>query len=182
MGELGKFMGGGTPSTKNVSFWNGTIPWISSSDLTDGDIFKLKITRYLTKEAIDQSATKIIPSKSILIVARVRVGKIAVNEIPVCTSQDFLNLIVNEEVCNYKFLALLLQAKTKYLLGFVQGTSIKGFVKDDLSNLSFTIPSIVEQTTIAKFLTSIDKKIALLDTKLQQAQTFKKGLLQQLFN
>ena len=33
--ELGKFIGGGTPSSSNLYFWTGSIPWISSSDIKE---------------------------------------------------------------------------------------------------------------------------------------------------
>ncbi|MHA6249648.1 restriction endonuclease subunit S [Pontibacter sp. CAU 1760] len=42
-------------------------------------------------------------------------------------------------------------------------------------------PSLEEQIKIANFLTSIDNKITYTSTQLEQAQQFKKGLLQQLF-
>ena len=34
LGEVGSLIGGGTPSTQNLKFWSGNIPWVSSSDLT----------------------------------------------------------------------------------------------------------------------------------------------------
>jgi len=44
-----------------------------------------------------------------------------------------------------------------------------------------TTPSLPEQQKIADFLSSLDDKIDLVATELGQAQTFKKGLLQQMF-
>ncbi len=35
LGELGKFLGGGTPSRANSEYWTGNIPWISSSDINE---------------------------------------------------------------------------------------------------------------------------------------------------
>ena len=43
------------------------------------------------------------------------------------------------------------------------------------------LPSIEEQQKIADFLESIDKKTEKLSTQISQAETFKKGLLQQMF-
>ena len=56
--ELGKFIGGGTPSSSNLSFWTGSIPWISSSDIKEDNINNISISRYITEDAIEKSATK----------------------------------------------------------------------------------------------------------------------------
>ena len=179
LGEIGDFIGGGTPSTQNNDFWNGTIPWLSSSDLSDENIYQINSTRFITKEAVSKSATRLVPKKSILIVSRVGVGKVAVNEVDVCTSQDFTNLIPKS--ANYLFMAYLIKLQTNKLLAFNQGTSIKGFVKSDLEDLELLIPSINEQTKIANFISKIDEKINRTENQIQQTQQYQKGLLQNMF-
>ena len=52
---------------------------------------------------------------------------------------------------------------------------------DSIKKLKYKIPSIVEQNKIASFLSSIDKKIELVDFQLERNKEFKKGLLQQMF-
>lgn len=47
--------------------------------------------------------------------------------------------------------------------------------------IKIDLPTIAEQTKIANFLTSIDNKLNYTSKQLEQAQQFKKGLLQQLF-
>ncbi len=180
LGEVGSLIGGGTPSTQNLKFWSGNIPWVSSSDLTDDSIYQISTTRFITNDAIAHSATKLIPQKSILIVSRVGVGKVAINNTALCTSQDFTNLIPNEN--NYIFLAYLLKIKTNRLLEFNQGTSIKGFVKSDLETLGIEIPSLPEQTRIASFFTVIDKKLSQLKQKKNLLEEYKKGVMQKLFS
>ncbi|QHI18066.1 restriction endonuclease subunit S [Acinetobacter haemolyticus] len=179
LGLTGKFIGGGTPSKEVAEFWQGSIPWISSSDLVDESIFNINITRFISTDALNQSATKLIPANSILIVSRVGVGKVAVTDRDICTSQDFTNLVLSNG--NAVFFGYSIKSLTGRLLEMNQGTSIKGFVKDDLSNLKVQIPSLEEQTKIANFLSAIDQKIEIVAQQIEQAKQWKKGLLQQMF-
>ena len=93
LSDIAEFCGGGTPSTKIAKYWEGDIPWISSSDISEGDLFNVQMTRYITKEAIGNSATKLCPKGSIAVVTRVGVGKLAYIDCDYCTSQDFSNII-----------------------------------------------------------------------------------------
>ena len=179
LGQTGKFIGGGTPSKENSEFWEGSIPWISSSDLTEESIFKINITRFISQNALNQSATKLVLANSILIVSRVGVGKVAITPNEICTSQDFTSLTLHKG--SSIFFAYLIKSLTPYLLEMNQGTSIKGFIKDDLANLELKIPCIEEQTKIANFLSAIDQKIEVVAQQIEQAKTWKKGLLQQMF-
>ena len=180
IGELGKFIGGGTPTTQNEEFWKGNIPWVSSSDLSEDNIYQLKTTRFISEEALSKSATKLVPKNSILIVSRVGVGKVAITQEDLCTSQDFTNLVLHSG--NHIFFAYLIKNKTTKLLEFNQGTSIKGFVKSDLEAFEIYAPSVSEQTKIANFLTAVDEKITQLTQKHDLLTQYKKGLMQQIFS
>ena len=174
-------IGGGTPKTSNESFWNGDIPWIQSSDLTEGDIKNIRINKYISSEAVESSSAKIIDKGAITLVTRVGVGKLAVVDRDFTTSQDFLSLSGFDD-CNVDFIAYqlyrLMQEKAKVL----QGTSIKGITKNELLDQEILMPlDVKEQELINQVLSCSDKLITLHQRKLEHLQLQKKALLQQMF-
>lgn len=178
--DLGVFLGGGTPSTKNESFWKGNIPWISSADLNDDDIEHISTTRFITQEAVNCSATQICPQGTILIIARVGVGKLALSQQKVCTSQDFCNLIPSKEN-DSKFLAYALLPVMKQMANESQGTSIKGIAVDEIKKVQIIVPySKAEQTAIANALSDVDTLIANLEKLIAKKKNIKQGAMQQL--
>lgn len=180
LGELGEFLGGGTPSRTNTEYWKGNIPWISSSDISEDDIHNISISQYINEIAIVESATKIIPKGSILFVSRVGVGKLAVSKEELCTSQDFTSFIPRK-ILNY-FVAYYYSAKKSALESLSQGTSIKGFSKNDLEDSRILFPkNPKEQQKIASCLSSLDALITAQAEKIEQLKLHKKGLMQGLF-
>lgn len=180
LGELGTFLGGGTPSRTNSEYWSGNIPWISSSDINDDDIHTISISQYINENSILESATKKIPIGSILFVSRVGVGKLAINKEELCTSQDFTSFIPTE-ILNY-YVAYYFSANKNLLQALSQGTSIKGYSKSDLEDSKISYPkSPKEQQKIASCLSSLDALIKAQAEKIEQLKLHKKGLMQGLF-
>ena len=178
--ELGKFIGGGTPSSSNLSFWTGSIPWISSSDIKEDNINNISISRYITEDAIEKSATKYCPAPVILIVSRVGVGKVALSHTSLCTSQDFCNII--DIKCHPVFLSYNLLRTMKRKSREVQGTSIKGITSDELQKIRVFIPKNKdEQNKISNLLTLLDERIATQNKIIDKLQSLIKGIRNDVF-
>ena len=64
---------------------------------------------------------------------------------------------------------------------FKESTGVPQLTAPQLKKYHLNYPSIKEQQKIANFLSAIDKKIELVAEQLEQARTYKKGLLQQMF-
>src|SRR5690625_7639334 len=74
------YYNGGTPRTSISEYWNGDIPWIQSSDLSEDIITITKSRNSITKLGLQMSAAKLIPKNSIAVVTRVGVGKLRSEE------------------------------------------------------------------------------------------------------
>lgn len=179
VGELAdSTYGGGTPNTSNTEYWNGDIPWIQSSDITEHQLYGIEPKKNITAIGLSKSATKLIPANSIAIVTRVGVGKLAVMPFEYTTSQDFLSL--GNLKIDVDFGAYLLYRKMQSELNAVQGTSIKGVTKDELLKKNVLVPSKAEQQKIGSFFRNLDRLITLQSRKLDAEKLKKKSLMQLL--
>lgn len=178
LGTVSSFCTGGTPSKKREDWWNGDIPWISSSDLTEDAITSVNINRYISKDAVEHSATRICPKDAVLVVSRVGVGKVAVAPCELCTSQDFTTIVPHRH--NPHFLAYMLIPVMKELAMQAQGTSIKGVTVEDIQKIIMPTPTIDEQNQIVDILANMDSEIEALEQKLEKYSQVKQGMMQQL--
>jgi len=91
-----------------------------------------------------------------------------------------LNIIRSQ--LNGIFLAYYLNNARKHDIASVaQGSSVIHLYPRQLEALTLTFPSLEEQNKIANFLIAIDQKIERISSQIIEIQTFKRGLLQQMF-
>jgi len=69
----------------------------------------------------------------------------------------------------------------KDILRYEEGGVRQYLFYENFSHIKIPIPSNEEQKKIASYLSSIDTKIDAVNNQITQTQTFKKGLLQQMF-
>ena len=62
-----------------------------------------------------------------------------------------------------------------------EASGVPSLSKSTIEKLRFDFPCIQEQRKIANFISSIDSKIGIVNQQITRTQTFKKGLLQQMF-
>lgn len=59
-----RIFSGGTPSTKESSFWNGEFPWLSSGETSQTFIFGTE--NHISQAGVDNSSTKLASKNSIV--------------------------------------------------------------------------------------------------------------------
>ena len=172
-----KIVGGGTPSTENPDYWQGHIPWITSADIVSYKTIKYR--KYITDQALDNSATNLIPKNNIIVVTRVGLGKAVRNDVDVCISQDSQGLILKKSIYP-DFLINFLIEKIKIFKSASQGSTIKGITKRQLADIKIPLPSLPEQKVIASLLEKAQEEIDILKQLAEQYRTQKHGLMQKL--
>ena len=93
---------GGTPSTKEVTYWNGEIPWLSSGETRNKIIVSTE--KSITETAVKKSSTKLAIFGDILIASAGQGhtrGQTSFNAIECYINQSIVALRANDKVSPY---------------------------------------------------------------------------------
>jgi type I restriction enzyme S subunit len=173
--SLVTIFGGGTPSTKNEEFYSGSIPWVTPKDMKVWRI-ENSIDR-ITQTAIENSSTKLIEPKAVLIVVRSGVLKhslpVAISQVPLCVNQDLKAFVCKDNILP-DYLAHFLKASAPTILSWVRATTADNLPFDRIRKLAVPVPPLAEQKSIVDVLEQVDmlidkrkQCIALLETVLR---------------
>lgn len=162
LGELGTIVGGATPSTKNPSFYDGNIPWLTPKDLSvNSNKYILRGERNITEAGFKSCSCKILPKGSVLFSSRAPIGYVAIAANDMCTNQGFKSVIPNEET-DSEFLYYLLKYNKDYIASQGSGTTFAEVSGKTMKDIEVVVPKEKEdQRRIASILSSLDRKIEL---------------------
>ena len=162
LGELGTIVGGATPSTKNPSFYDGNIPWLTPKDLSvNSNMYILRGARNITEVGFKSCSCKMLPKGSVLFSSRAPIGYVAIAANDMCTNQGFKSVIPNEET-DSEFLYYLLKYNKNYIASQGSGTTFAEVSGKTMKDIEVVVPKEKEcQHRIASILSSLDRKIEL---------------------
>ena len=92
-----------------------------------------------------------------------------------------INIIRPSESVDSAYLSYWISAHKYKFIEKVTGTTVKHIYLKDIKPIEVLLPSLEEQSEIAKSLMSIDGRISFTERQIENMQSFKKGLLQQMF-
>ena len=175
--------GGGTPSTSIEEYWGGDTPWITSADI-DG-IREVKVTRYVTQKGIQKSATNKVPNRTLLVVTRVGLGKIAISDKPICFSQDLQGLVQRPDLILPEYSLFYLSSELQRLKFEGRGTTISGITKKQLKDTGFPLAPYQEQRRIVakieELFSELAKGVESLETARAQLKIYRQSVLKHAF-
>jgi type I restriction enzyme S subunit len=181
--QIAKVSAGGTPESTNPEYWSGYIPWMNSGELNNKRIYS--VSNFITKEGYENSSTKLIPPKCVLIglagQGKTR-GTAAINYIELCTNQSIGSIHPNDTLFDSEFLYHKIDSMYDKLRSLSAGDGGRGGLNlQIIKEINISLPKINEQQKIASCLSSLDEAIAAHSQKLELLKEHKKGLMQNLF-
>ena len=160
--SLGQIVGGGTPSTTNQIFWNGSIPWLSPADLTGyTDMYIAHGKKSITEEGIEKSSAVLMPAGSVLYSSRAPIGYVVISKNPISTNQGFKSLVPAIAGMS-EFYYFVLKARTSDIKQRATGTTFKEISGNDFGNTLVPLPPITEQKRIVQAIAQYNSILELI--------------------
>lgn len=183
--ELGSVASGGTPSTKEPSYWGSDIAWISPSDLTGySSKFIAKGAKSISLEGLKNSSAVIMPAGSIHFSSRAPIGYVAISANEISTNQGFKSLIPAPGIFS-EYIYYYFKSARQLAESLATGTTFKEISGAAFSRMPVPLPPELEQRRIVAKLealfSELDKGVGNLRTAQQQLKVYRQALLKHAF-
>lgn len=159
--EITQIVLGSTPNSKEPSYWDGDIRWITPAEMTDQSYYIFDTVRHITDEGRKAANLTVLPEGTVLFSTRAPIGKVAIVGKEMCCNQGFKNFICSEKLNNV-FLYYTLKLKKDYLCSLGTGTTFKELSKRTVESLKIAVPPIELQNQFETIYKQADKSGSVL--------------------
>lgn len=176
--DFGVVTTGTTPSTKNQSYYGGEYKLISPADLTDSK-YIFTAHKFITAEGLKFART--IPKNAVLVGCIGNVGKIGMTTDEISAFNQQINAIVCNDNFNADFVYYLLRYQRPLLESKAMKVTLPILNKNNFENIEFEVPTLPEQKSIARVLTTVQEAITGQEELITKLKELKRGMMQYLF-
>jgi type I restriction enzyme S subunit len=156
-----EIIGGGTPKTSVIEYWNGNIPWLSVVDFNNDQRTVLTTEKTISELGLRNSSTKLLKKGQLIISARGTVGQIAQLGKDMAFNQSCYGLNGKHDLLINDFGYYLLKHSVSNIKSNAYGSVFDTITTNTFDNILVKIPLLPEQRSIASILSAIDDKIEL---------------------
>ena len=182
MGKVARFVVGGTSSRTEPAFFDGSICWATSKDMKGEMLWDTQ--EYITEEAIEKSATKLVDAGALLVVVKSKVLMhrlpVLLAMVPTCLGQDLKAIVPNEPI-PARYLARHMRVGARALLQLARGVNTEGLTLDHLGGYTLMIPGERQMTDWEKLEIAVEKAAGSITRGLRAADEFFNSLVQRAF-
>ena len=161
LSEVTQIVLGSTPNSKEPSFWDGDIRWITPAEMTDRSYIINDTERHITEAGQKSANLTMLPEGTVLFSTRAPIGKVAIVGKEMCCNQGFKNFICSDKLNNV-FLFYTLKFKKDHLCSLGTGTTFKELSKRTVESLKIAVPPIELQTRFEEIYNQADKSGSVL--------------------
>lgn len=159
---------GTTPPSDNDAWYDGDIPWVTTSELRESIIYET--SKNVSVDTIATfSALKLFPEGSLAIAMYgATIGRLGILGVPATTNQACC-VMYGERALNARFMFLWFQAFREQVILLATGGGQPNISQEKIRSIRVACPSISEQTAIATYLDRETSKIDRLVEKVEAA-------------
>ncbi len=152
---------GGTPSRKVKEYYHqGTINWIKTQELNDGNIYESE--EKITELGLKNSSAKLFPINTVtMAMYGATVGKLGILMTESATNQACCNMVADPDKLDYKFLFYSLLYNRDEIISLANGAAQQNLNKKTIEEYEIDYFPLQEQKKIVSILSSLDEKIEL---------------------
>ena len=165
IGNYTQIVLGTTPNSKNSSYWNGEIKWITPAEMTEESYYIYDTERHLTEEGLKAANLTLLPCRSVLFSTRAPIGKVGLVGSPMYCNQGFKNFVCGDQL-NPVYLYYSLIFKREYLVSLGTGTTFKELSKKAVENLKIAVPPLILQNKFEEIYQQADKSKSVIQKAL----------------
>jgi type I restriction enzyme S subunit len=185
LGEVCNVIGGGTPSKANSKFYDGDIYWATVRDMK-GEVIK-DTEHKITKDAVKNSSTNIIPKGNVIIATRVGLGRVCLIQHDTAINQDLRGVVpINSNKLSVDFLYRWFKSIAHKIVEEGTGATVQGVKLPFIKSLVIYVPPINEQNKIIAKLDALSaetrKLEAIYTQKINDLEELKKSVLKKAFS
>ncbi|CAI37420.1 DNA restriction-modification system, specificity subunit [Corynebacterium jeikeium] len=175
---------GATPRRGVAEYWNGEIPWVTSTELKRGPVDS--IPQSITTAGLRAANLRIWPAGTFLMAitgleAAGTRGKCGLLSVAAATNQSCMAVAPGPDLDTEFLFYYYLHYGNDLAFKYVQGTKQQSYTAAIVKKLPIHLPSDVsEQQAIAQVLRDADHEIAALERCLESARNIKQGMMQEL--
>ena len=141
IGEETEVAGGGTPDTKDLSFWNGSIHWATPKDMSPlKSPVLLGTARKITEDGLAKVSSGLLPKRTLLLSSRAPIGYLAITNIPVAVNQGFIAMKCRKRL-SVIYAWLWTKMNLDIILGNANGSTFPEISKKNFRPLPIIVPS-----------------------------------------
>lgn len=155
LGEVGSWLGGGTPSTSREEYWeNGNILWITPKDMKSAVIEDTLMK--VNEIGVKNSSANYIEKPALLVVMRSgilrRTFPVAMVKKPFTVNQDLKAIIPDKDDLEFLYWMLLSNEQRILDTCMKNGTTVESINSNALKDLTFKCPTLSEQHEIVRLI------------------------------